>query len=102
MPTLMYSINIDNSPLELAAQALTVLRVQDYARQKGLTFEETQGQSQQRRFLLTIPLDELNSVLDELLFAGLLLPLQEISGRPSAHTILHERFSTMTWIDELE
>jgi len=102
MPRLIYSIDGMATPLEVAAQALTVLRVQTYAQHKGLAFEELDRQSDRRRFALAIPLDELNGVLDELLFAGFLLPLQEIHGRPSAHTILHERFSTLTWIDEPE
>ncbi len=70
----------------MAAQALTVARVQEYAQQKGLTLEKQNG-ADSRRYLLEIPLDELNCVLDELVFAGLLLPLQEITGRPAAHAI---------------
>jgi len=89
VPKLTYSINIDNSPLELAAQALTVLRVQDYARQKGLAFEEIQGQPQQRRFVLAIPLDELNSVLDECSSPGSSSPCKRLADdRPPI------RFST--------
>jgi hypothetical protein len=90
---------VPSLPLEIAAQALTVLRVQEYAQRKGLVLEEQHGPTR-RQFLLVIPPDEMNSVLDELLFAGLLNPVQEIIGRPAAHLVLHERFSTLTWIDE--
>jgi ABC-type uncharacterized transport system permease subunit len=98
MPKLIYSVDLSKPPLEIVARALTIVRVQAYAQKKGLSIEE-QSEWSRRQFLLLIPLDELNAVLDELLFAGLLNPIQEILSRPSAHTILHERFSTLTWID---
>lgn len=101
MPKLIYSIDGTGTPLEVAAQALTVLRVQEYAQKKGLSIEE-QGEGSRRQFLLEIPLDELNGVLDELLFAGLLLPLQEIHGRAPAHLVLAERFASLTWVDNNE
>lgn len=99
MPKLVYPIDCSDSPLEILDQALRVVRVLEYAEKKGLATEE-RSVSGRRQFLLVIPLDELNGVLDELLFANLLNPTQEVIGRPAAHVILHERFSTLTWVDE--
>ncbi|HET8579738.1 MAG TPA: hypothetical protein VFL31_01965 [Nitrospiraceae bacterium] len=73
MPKLIYTIDCSGLPLEIAAQALTVLQVQEYARRKGFTTEQRHSKCR-RQYLLVIPLDELNTVLDELLLAGLLNP----------------------------
>lgn len=99
MPKLVYEIDCQGTALEIAAHALTMARAQGYAQKNGLVTEE-RTELNRRQLLVAIPLDELNSVLDELLFAGLLFPLQEIRGRPDASVILHERFSTLTWVDE--
>lgn len=101
MPKLVYPIDCSGSPLDIAARALSVLRVQKYARRNGFAIEEDE-QPRCRRLLLAIPLDELNATLDELSIEGLLHPTQEILGRPSAHTVLRERFSTLTWVDDPE
>lgn len=101
MPKLVYEIDCRGSALEIAAQALAMARVKDYAETKRLAVEE-RNDAGPPQLILTIPVDELNGVLDELLFAGLLHPLQEIRGRPSAQTVLHERFSTLTWSYELD
>lgn len=102
MPKLIYTLDIAAPLLELAARALTILRVQEFARSHGLPIEGTCGLGR-RDFLLAIPLDELNGILHELHVEGLLLdPVQPIMGRPAAHIVLEEQFATLTWIDSDE
>lgn len=82
----------------IAAQALTAARVQRYANDRGLAVEE-RCSPLRRELVVDIPLDELNGILDELLYAGLLRPLQVIQGKAASHIVLAERFATLTWVD---
>jgi hypothetical protein len=101
MPYLIFSIDLTASPLELAAQALAIVRMQEFARRKGLKVQERED-VYKREFDLVIPAEGLNEVLYELDLQGLLPPMQEITGSPKLHVKLEERFSTLTWVDANE
>ncbi len=89
------------APLSLTAQALTIARVQDFARKNSLTVEERE-RAYHRDFVLSIPADRLNDILWELDLEGLLRPNQVITGDPSLHVRLEERFSWLEWVDGYE
>ncbi len=101
MPRLLYVVDYTAAPLDLAAQVLAVLRLQEFAGRTGLRVEES-SRPGSREFALLIPPDRMNHVLWDLDLAGLLMPTQEITGLPALHTRLEERFSTVTWIDSDE
>lgn len=98
MPRLLYSIDLTAPPLELAAQALTVARIQEHARKHGLTVDERET-AYSKEYLLTIPAERMNAVLWDLDLAGLLKPNQRITGDPALHVKLEERFSWLEWED---
>ncbi len=98
MPKLRFSVDLTASPLQLAAQALAVIRVQEFASKNNLALEEREG-PYQRHFVLKIPADRLNNILWELDLQGLLRPNQVITGDPSLHVGLEERFSWLEWVD---
>jgi hypothetical protein len=101
MLKLHFSIDLAATPLGLAAQALAVARVQDFARRNGLSVEEREG-SYQRHYVLSVPADHMNDILWELDLQGLLVPNQVISGASGLHVQLEERFSWLNWVDALE
>jgi hypothetical protein len=101
VPTLHFSIDLTASPLELAAQALAVVRVQEFAGKNHLSVEEREG-PYQRHFVLSIPADRMNDLLWELDLQGLLSPNQVITGNPGLHVALEERFSWLEWVDGQE
>lgn len=101
MPKLHFSIDLTASPLRLAAQALAVVRVQEFAAKSNLTVEEREG-PYQRHFILSIPADRMNDILWELDLQGLLSPNQVITGNPNLHVGLEERFSWLEWVDGQE
>jgi hypothetical protein len=98
VPRLHYRLELTASPLELAAQSLAVVRVQEYARKAGLAVEEREA-AYNREYLLEIPEDRLNGVLWDLDLAGLLKANQRITGAPGLHATLEERFSWLEWVD---
>jgi hypothetical protein len=101
VPKLHFSIDLMASPLELAGQALAVVRVQEFAAKRNLAVEEREG-SYQRHFVLSIPADRMNDILWELDLQGLLSPSQVITGNPDLHIRLEERFSWLEWVDGQE
>ncbi|MDQ7842102.1 MAG: hypothetical protein RDU83_13940 [bacterium] len=98
MPRLCYRIDLTAPPLELAAQALTVARIQEHARTRGLTVDERET-AYSREFVLMISAERMNDVLWDLDLAGLLKPNQRITGDPALHVKLEERFSWLEWSD---
>lgn len=98
MPRLVFSMDLTASPLELAAQSLTILRVQEYARKHSLTVDEHEA-AYSREYVLTVPADRMNDVLWDLDIAGLLRPNQRITGDPALHVKLEERFAALEWVD---
>lgn len=71
MPRLLYVVDYSAAPLDLAAQAIAILRLQEFARRTGLRVEESRLPTC-REFVLVIPPDRMNDVLWELDLAGLL------------------------------
>jgi hypothetical protein len=98
MVKLIYTMDYTAAPLDLAAQALTTTRLQEFAARTGLSIEEVR-KARRREFALVIPPNRLNDVLWDLDLAGLLLPTQQITGPPGLHASLEERFATLTWVD---
>jgi hypothetical protein len=98
---LLYTVDYAAAPLELAGQAIVVLRLQEFARRTGLRVQESR-RPDRREFGLMIPPDRMNDVLWDLDLEGLLAPAQEITGPPALHVHLEERFSTLTWVDTEE
>lgn len=98
---LYFPTNFTASPLELAAQALAIVRVQEFARLNRLALEEREG-THHRDFVLNIPAERMNEILWELDLAGLLQPNQTIAGDRTLHTRLEERFASLTWVDSAE
>lgn len=101
MPRLFYTIDFGAAPLKLVAQAIAVMRLQEFARRTGLRVEESRRPDRQE-VALVIPPDRLNDVLWGLDLEGLLTPTQEIVGPPALHVQLEERFATLTWVDSDE
>lgn len=99
MPRLLYRIDLTVPPLELAAQSLSIVRVQEYARKQDLTVDEREG-AYSREYVITIPPDRLNDVLWDLDTAGLLKLSQGITGDPALHVKLEQRFSWLDWVDD--
>ncbi|MDI6772029.1 MAG: hypothetical protein QME77_05515 [bacterium] len=98
LPRLLYTVDYTAAPLDLAAQAMAVLRLQEFAHRIGLRVEESRRPNH-REFALVIPADGMNDVLWDLDLAGLLMPTQEITGPPALLVRLEERFPTLTWVD---
>lgn len=96
MPRLLYIVDYTATPLDLAAQAIAVMRLQEFAQRIGLRVEEAR-RPDRREFALVIPANGMNDVLWDL--AGLLTPTQEITGPPGLHVRLEERFATLTRVD---
>ncbi len=94
MPRLLYVIDYAAVPLDLAAEVITVLRLQEFAGRTGLRIEES-SRPGCLEFALLIPPDRMNHVLRELDLADLLTRTREITG-PGLHVHLEERFSTLT------
>lgn len=101
MPRLRFSIDLTATPLSLAAQALAVARVQEFAAKNDLALEEREG-SYHRVFVLSIPAGRMNDILWEFDLQGLLFPNQVITGNPDLHVGLDERFSWLEWVDGRE
>ncbi len=101
MPRLLYVVDHAAAPVDLAAQVIAVLRLQEFAGRTGLRVEESSRPSC-LEFALLIPPDRMNHVLWDLDLQGLLTPTQEITGPPTLHVCLEERFATLTWVDNDE
>ncbi len=101
MPKLHFSIDLTATPLGLAARALAVARVQEFAAKNHLAVEEREG-PYHRDFILSVPADRMNDILWELDLQGLLYPNQRITGNPDHHVGLEERFSWLEWVDRQE
>ncbi len=101
VPKLHFSIDLTAPPLWLAAQALAIVRVQEFAAKNQLTVEEREG-PYKRDFVLSIPADRMNDILWELDLQGLLYPNQRMTGNPDLHVGLEERFSWLEWVDGQE
>lgn len=99
MPRLLYVVDHAAAPVDLAAQVIAVLRLQEFAGRTGLRVEES-CRPGCLEFALLIPPDRMNHVLWDLDSAGLLTPTQEITGAPDLHVRLEERFATLTWVDD--
>lgn len=98
MTRLLYTVDHAAAPLELAAQTIAVLRLQEFARRNGLRVEESR-RPYRREFALVIPPDRMNEVLWDLDLEGLLGPTQTIAGPAPLHVRLEERFATLTWVN---
>lgn len=101
MSELHFSIDLTASPLKLAAYALVVVRVVEFARRNHPPVEEREG-PYHRTLVLSIPADRMNDILWELDLQGLLYRNQRITGNPDLHVGLEERFSWLEWADGQE
>jgi hypothetical protein len=98
LPRLVYEIDLTAAPIELAAQSLSIVRVQEYAQRHGLTVEERET-AYTREYVLMIPAERMNDILWALDFAGLLKPNQRITADSALSAKLEERFSWLEWVD---
>lgn len=89
VPRLFYTIDFGAVPPELAAQAIAVLRLQEFARRTGLRVEESR-RPDRREFALVIPPDRLNDVLWDLDLEGLSPPQAPHIENESAFALLEE------------
>lgn len=100
MARLLYPANYYQAALlELAAHAVIVLRLHEFAQRTGLPVEEA-CHAHCREIALVIPPEETNDVLRELDLAGLLMPTQQIAGPLALHGRLQTPLSTLTWDDD--
>ncbi len=71
MARLFYSVDLIAPSLEMAAQALTVARMQEFAHLKDLEVEESAPDGTTRDFILLIPTEQLEDTILELKHKGL-------------------------------
>jgi hypothetical protein len=70
---LVYEIDLTAAPIELAAQSLSIVRVQEYAREHELSIDERET-AYSREYVLKILAERMNEVLWDLDLEGRLKP----------------------------
>ncbi len=100
MARLFYSVDLSAPSLELAAQALTVARVQEFAHLKDLEVEETAPEGATRDFILLIPTGQLEDTILELKQQGLARIRQTLVVSLSVHANLPQHILDFFTIED--